>query len=150
VIEQNQKSNYVYLAKVASVHGPLSEISNMPRYEWNEDHQALIPGKFNYRSKWVCFNCRKSFTRVRSVTEPEDVVCPDCKTKATDMGHLFQPPPKRDIRRWKIMEILGRNNFRFWKASSVAFIEHFITDYGKCSPEQVEKNVTEYFKSIGK
>lgn len=119
-------------------------IINMARYEWNEDHQSLerIP---NYRSKWACFTCRKSFTRVRSVTEPEEVVCPNCKTKAADMGHLFESPPKRDIRRWKIMEILGRNNLRFSRAGNVVFIGHYITGHGKCSPEQVEKNVIEYF-----
>lgn len=124
----------------------------MPRYEWNEAHQAieLIAGTLNYRSKWACFTCRKSFTRVRSVPEPEEVICPDCKTKATDMGHLFEPPPKRDLRGWKIMEILGRNNFGFCTASHVSYIRHFITNHGKCSPEQVEKNVTEYFRSIGK
>jgi DNA-directed RNA polymerase subunit RPC12/RpoP len=118
----------------------------MPRYEWNEAHQTieLIPGTVNYRSKWACFTCRKSFTRVRSVTVPEDVVCPDCKTKATDMGHLFKPPSKRDIRRWKIMEILGRNNFSFRDASNVIVIEHFITDHGKCSPQQAEQNVIDF------
>jgi DNA-directed RNA polymerase subunit RPC12/RpoP len=121
----------------------------MPRYEWNEDHQALklIPGTLNYRSKWTCLHCRKSFTRVRSVTETEDVVCPDCITKATDMGHLFEPPPKRDIRRWKIMEILARNNLGFSTEGNVAFIRYCITDYGTSSPEQVEKNITQYFGS---
>jgi hypothetical protein len=121
----------------------------MPIYEWNEDHQAieLIPGTFNYRSKRAYFDCRKSFTRVRSVTEPEDVICPDCKAKATDMGYLFEPPPKRDIRRWKIVEILARNNLGFRTAGNVAFIGYCITDYGKSSPEQVEKNITEYFGS---
>lgn len=121
----------------------------MPRYEWNEAHQAieLIPGTLNYRSKWACFTCRKSFTRVMSVTQPEEVVCPDCKTKATDMGHLFESPPKRNLRRWKIMEILGRNNLGFSTAGNVAFIRYCITNYGKSSPEQVEKNITEYFAS---
>ena len=124
----------------------------MPKYEWNEDHQVidLIAGTFNYRSKWACFNCRKSFTRVRSVTEPEDVICPDCKTRATDVGHLFEPPPKRDIRSWKIIEILGRNHLGFRKTSNVIFIDYFIADYGKCSPEQVEKNVIAYFGSSRK
>jgi hypothetical protein len=99
--------------RVASVR--YQKLRNMPRYEWNEAHQAieLIPGTLNYRSKWACFTCRKSFTRVRSVTQPEDVIFPDCKTKSTDMGHLFEPPPKRDIRRWKIVEMLDRNNLRF-------------------------------------
>lgn len=126
----------------------MSKLRVMPEYEWNEDHQAveLIPGSFDYRSKWACCHCRKSFTRVRSVKVPEDVYCPDCKTKSTDMGHLFESPPKRDLKRWKIVEILGRNNLRYNRVSNMVFLERFITGFGKFSPQEVEENIIEYFE----
>lgn len=119
----------------------------MPAYQWNEDHQAIemVPGTSNYRSKWACFDCRKSFTRVRSVSKPEAVICPDCQQKATDMGHLFEAPPKRDLRGWKVMEVLGRNHLSFRTAGSVAFLNHMITGHGKCAPEEVERNVKMFF-----
>jgi len=98
-----------------------------------------------FRSKWACFNCRKSFLRVRFVNESEDVVCPDCKTISTDMGYLFEAPAKREIRKWKIMEILARNNLRFRNTSNIAFIRYMITGNDKCSPREVEKNIAQYF-----
>jgi len=120
----------------------------MPTYQWNDDHQALelVPGTFNYRSKWACFDCRKSFTRVRPTTEPDKVLCPDCKEKAVDMGHLFEAPPKRDVRSWKVAEVLGKNQLKYRTAGNVAFLNYMITGNGKCSPEEVARNIKIFLK----
>ena len=121
----------------------------MPKYEWNKDEQRsqIVPGSYHYRSKWACFSCKKSFMRKRKESTPDVIICPDCKEVATDMGYLFQPPAKKDSRAWKIMEILGRNMFRFNKASAVSYIRYMITENNKLSPDEVQKNVERYLKS---
>ena len=121
----------------------------MPKYEWNDDHQAIepIPGTYKYRSKWACFDCRTSFVRVRGVEEADDVVCPNCQQKATDMGYLFEAPPKRNKQAWRMMEILAENNLTFKKAASVAFLRRF-TELG--SPEKVQREIDAYYSSSRK
>ena len=121
----------------------------MPKYEWNEDHQAIeiIPGTYKYRSKWACFDCRTSFTRVRGVEEPDEVICPNCQQQATDMGYLFEPPAKRDKRAWKVMEVLGRSRLIFRTAGNVAFIRYMITSDEQNTPEEVQRRIDAYFSS---
>ncbi|WP_237068191.1 hypothetical protein [Microbulbifer guangxiensis] len=118
----------------------------MATYIWDENQQRLKvkPGSYCYRSKWACFSCRKSFTRMREGNKPGIVHCPDCKMAATDMGHLFEPPPKRSVRRWQIMELLGKYSLGFYTAGNVAFINYMIAGNFKLPPKEVEKNIIQY------
>lgn len=117
----------------------------MPIYEWDEDTQAIVirSDSFPYRSKWACFTCRKSFTRIRQSYDAK-VKCPDCSSQATDMGHLFEPPPKSNRRAWEVAEILGNYGFGYRRASSKYFIRQFFTDGDTLPPKLVRCRVEKY------
>jgi len=118
----------------------------MPQYEWNPDTQSvqIVPDSYAYRSKWACFSCRTSFTRIRPTPEADEVICPNCQTPATDMGYLFEAPPKRNLRAWKIMETVAQRGFRFHTAGNVAFIKAFILNEGKSTLGEVKQNLDFY------
>ncbi len=120
----------------------------MTMYFWNLDTQVMerVPNNYSYRSKWACFKCRKSFMRKRLSTMPGIVKCPDCGCQSTDMRHLFQAPPKRNKRQWKIMELLGNKNFKYYKSSAVYYINSFITGNNKLTVKEVQQNIESYFK----
>ncbi len=111
---------------------------------YNKDLQAEIK-EFVYRSRWVCFSCRKSFSRKRQNINIE-VKCPDCRMLATDMGRFFKAPPKRNLRLWRIMELLGKNGFRYNHANSVFKINFLITGDNKLSPRMVEERISKLKK----
>lgn len=119
----------------------------MPIYEWNSELQIVEarPDSLPYRSKWACFDCRKSFVRNRPQDAPA-VVCPDCGEVATDMGYLFEAPPKRDLRAWQVMRVLGDCRVRFSKVSSKVFIEHFLTGSGALHPDRVRERVEDLIR----
>lgn len=120
----------------------------MTIYEWNEDTQALEcrVDSFPYRSKWACFECRKSFVRTRQDLA-EAVKCPDCGVPASDMGYLFEPPKKRDARAWEIMAVLSSSGFRFHRAGSKVFIDRFLTEGGKLKPREVRERIVELIRN---
>ena len=110
----------------------------MAIYEWDEDIQALVlqTNSLEHRSKWACFSSRKSFVRKRQ-TDEQRVVCPDCSEESTDMGHLFEPPPKRDQRSWEVMEVLARFGLRFSRPGTAFFIDRILTEQGGISPKNL-------------
>jgi len=93
----------------------------MARYIWNEDLQSIVvdPNSFANRSKWVCFACKKSHVRVQH-NESSDVLCPSCRQPTVDMGYLFQAPPKRNSRLWRVMKLLGQYGYKYSTAGRVA------------------------------
>ena len=123
----------------------------MPIYEWNEDLHLVEcrPESLPYRSKWACFACRKAFTRKRQ-SVGDAVACPDCGDSATDMGYLFEPPPKRDRKSWAVMKVLGKNGLVFHKAASKPYINRFITDGNTLSPSQVQARIDELVAAYNK
>lgn len=124
----------------------------MTHYNWDESTQSMKVDEatFNYCSKWACFNCRKSFTRTRVAGTSVEVKCPDCKRLAADMGHLFEVPPKRKVKEWKIAELLGKNRIRNDKVSTVVFIKRYIIVNTSLSLREIEKNIYTYIKRRNK
>ncbi|MEM6274703.1 MAG: hypothetical protein AAF735_05625 [Myxococcota bacterium] len=121
----------------------------MAIYVWNSDTQALELDRdaLPYRSKWACFDCRKSFTRFRGSTDAR-VVCPDCASETVDMGFLFEPPPRRDTRTWRLMRTLADFGFRFHRSSSQVFIDRFLWDQKTLTPRRLKARLEQH-ASVG-
>lgn len=122
----------------------------MPERRYNSDIQdfEIVPGTYNYRSKWACFKCYKSFTKTLETSDQEEVICPYCQEVADDMGYLFEAPPKRDEDSWKTMKLSKENDFTFHTAGSVAFINYQLTNNNKASYNEVKKNKEEVLQKL--
>lgn len=116
----------------------------MIRKEWNENLQIAEeqPASLQYRSKWACFSCCTAF--VRFSDRQQSVLCPVCRRAAIDMGYLFKPPLKRDKKAWAIARLLAEHNFAYYRVGASAFINAFITEYGKLPLKDVQKNIAVY------
>ena len=111
----------------------------MAIYEWDDDIQALVlqVELAEHQSKWACFDCRKAFARIRKRDVEAVVLCPDCGKNATDMGYLFEPPPKRDIRAWQNMELISEFGLRFNRTGSAYFISRHLTEGASVNPKSL-------------
>jgi heterodisulfide reductase subunit C len=118
------------------------------KYIWDEDLQSMRfqSDSYRYRSKWACFKCRTAFTRCRARFNADQVVCPVCASIATDMGYLFEPPAKRNIRLWKVMEVLGSYGIKYDRAGNVVFINYALTGNNRLQALEVEHNVLSLLK----
>jgi predicted amidophosphoribosyltransferase len=58
----------------------------------------------------VCFHCRKSYKKPKSV---ESRLCPECGKELTLLSRKFSAPPKTDIEEWKVVEYLVSQGFRY-------------------------------------
>ncbi|ACX90170.1 hypothetical protein [Pectobacterium parmentieri] len=116
----------------------------MIRKEWNEHLQIAEwqPEHLQYRSKWACFYCRTAFVRFQS--QQQAVRCPTCEAITSDMGYLFQPPPKHNKKAWAIVQLLAKHHIAYHRVGAVAFINAFITEYGKSPLKAVQKNIDLY------
>lgn len=117
----------------------------MPIYEWDENIQALVPQLDSSKrlSKWACFDCRKAFGRKRKREPTAVVLCPDCGANSTDMGYLFQPPPKKARRAWENMEVIAEFGLRFNRTGSAFFIDQYLTDGCSTNPKALRATLEE-------
>lgn len=61
--------------------------------------QHIDDGRWPYKTKYVCFNCRKVFrSQDRSLSL---TCCPDCRGNLWSMGQVFKAPRKRKKQDWK-------------------------------------------------
>ena len=122
----------------------------MPERRYNSDIQdfEIVPGSYNYRSKWVCFKCFKSFTKTLKTIEEKEVRCPYCQEFADDMGYLFEASSKRDKNSWKSMKLLKENGFTFHSVGSVAFINYRLTNNNKASFNEVKRNIEVFLYNL--
>ncbi len=99
------------------------------------------------RSRWVCFDCRKSFSKLKEAvlrnTDERTVKCNECKGDMVDMGRFFSAPRKLDRKKWRIMQLLARYGYRFESVLQKEHIEHFITGNYKITLKQLEDNIKE-------
>jgi DNA-directed RNA polymerase subunit RPC12/RpoP len=63
-----------------------------------------------YLLPFVCFACRKSFRKPRTV-EPRR--CPQCAGPVTMLGRKFCPPKAAQIEQWKKVQYLAEHGFLF-------------------------------------
>jgi DNA-directed RNA polymerase subunit RPC12/RpoP len=63
-----------------------------------------------YLLPFVCFACRKSFRKPRTV-EPRR--CPQCAGPMTMLGRKFAPPKAAQIAQWKKVQYLAEHGFLF-------------------------------------
>jgi DNA-directed RNA polymerase subunit RPC12/RpoP len=64
-----------------------------------------------YKQHYACFDCRKAFkkTNLREVPKERQHVdeqgrvvhCPDCGARMPDVGFVFKPPKKSDVKAWE-------------------------------------------------
>lgn len=76
-----------------------------------------------YKEPFACFECRKSFKQTNRFELPEHqrlkpgearvVPCPQCSQPMADMGHDFKPPPMKEIKQWKKVQMLFEHGFTF-------------------------------------
>ncbi len=66
------------------------------------------------QSKFVCFNCRKSFERYNESNEATSN-CPECNTLTIRYDPRFKVPKRTDDKQWKKIESLRDNGFYFQK-----------------------------------
>lgn len=109
-------------------------------------HSFLLLGQkareMSLFTHWVCFDCRKSFHK-----RPSEMAwkCPDCANPMTDMGVYFEPPVRQALRKWKVMQVLGENGYKFQREASKSFIESYVLITKNPSPERV-KEIIEFRK----
>ena len=60
----------------------------------------------------ACFPCRLSFKRA-SRTDGTTPSCPTCSQPLSEMGRGFKAPPRRNLDKWKTVELLYLAGFRF-------------------------------------
>lgn len=61
--------------------------------------------------KKVCLECRKAFSLGTELTNKSNLTCPECGNQATLFNHLFRPPKRDDIKKWKVVEFLKNQGF---------------------------------------
>ncbi len=72
-----------------------------------KDLLTLTP---EYRSRWVCFPCRKMFRKDPGAAA---VVCPQCRRPMIDMGCYFETPAQSDRKMWSLLQRLAEAGYRF-------------------------------------
>lgn len=92
-------------------------------------------------TNWACFNCRKSFHRrpLKELTQKHK--CPDCTKQTVNMGIYFEPPPRRAIKQWAIMQLLAEKGFRFHTEGGKVYIEAFILQTKRPRIADVRKSI---------
>jgi DNA-directed RNA polymerase subunit RPC12/RpoP len=65
----------------------------------------------------ACFECRKAFKQnidylPEEQSRPEPV-CPECGGKVWEMGRTFKAPKQDDVKQWRKVESLVRNDITF-------------------------------------
>src|SRR5262245_35360797 len=95
---------------------------------------------------WVRFDCRKSFNQLHPTREGQaegksNRKCPDCERPMTDMGIYFEPPRRRAMKAWEIMQLLAASGYRFQTEGSKAFIDTFILATKRPTVKDVERNI---------
>lgn len=65
---------------------------------------------------FACLECRKAFKRhVPFGHEPEELPCPQCGSRAFNLGRNFTPPRHADFHQWEKIRFLVEQGFRFLK-----------------------------------
>lgn len=106
---------------------------------WNHNHQnwEIDTKSYPYRSKWVCFKCRKTMLKVIEQSQ-KNVHCPICKSSCSDLGYLFESPSRTNDKKWKVVELLSQYNYRYNSKSAVVYIKNFIAN-DRFSISQIEE-----------
>lgn len=63
--------------------------------------------------KNTCLDCRKAFNRPLNTDANRVFKCPDCGNPTVSLSHLFQPPPKDDLKSWAVVKLLADNGFTY-------------------------------------
>jgi predicted amidophosphoribosyltransferase len=58
----------------------------------------------------VCFHCRKSYKKPKSVGPR---LCPECGKEMTQLSRKFSAPSKTSIEEWNVVEYLVSEGFRY-------------------------------------
>src|SRR5262245_31949736 len=91
---------------------------------------------------WACFDCRKSFQRLRatnaSIAERQ---CPECDNMIFDMGVYFEAPQWGAKKAWAILELVSRSGYRFHTEGNKAFIDSFILTASRPTLEGVRRRI---------
>jgi hypothetical protein len=82
--------------------------------------------------KNVCLVCRKAFSTGRDFHTPSK--CPECNGEFVFYNHKFRPPPKDDLKAWKVVSFLYEHGFTY---------QHIYKDLGLYN-RYVSENMADY------
>jgi DNA-directed RNA polymerase subunit RPC12/RpoP len=63
--------------------------------------------------KSICVECKTAFSKGNNLNTINESSCTKCGQKTILVNHKFKPPPKSDVKKWKIVQLLLENGFRF-------------------------------------
>ena len=63
--------------------------------------------------KNTCLDCRKAFNRPLNTDANRVFKCPNCGNPTVSLSHLFQPPPKDDLKGCAVVKLLVDNVFTY-------------------------------------
>ena len=64
-------------------------------------------------NKFVCLNCRITFSYGMDYDNIIPRTCPQCKNEMINVDYKFKSPKKNDIKKWEIIKYLLENGFYF-------------------------------------
>lgn len=67
----------------------------------------------NYKTHWVCFDCRVTFKQPSPRFSNYRARCPRCSREMVDLGHDFKPPRKHEERQWQKLDLLRKMGITF-------------------------------------
>jgi hypothetical protein len=125
-----------------------------------------------YKSKFACFDCRKSFRawpiltgeryqdkngHWRNVTIPHK--CPDCGQPMADMGVGFKPPRRSDLGQWEKVHRIYQNGVIFQmrccygpgeRPARLNQVDEFLADRDRRREKSEGEKLLERFKQADK
>ena len=63
--------------------------------------------------KSVCLNCRKAYNNYIDLEEHKKEICPECGGRMYFLSHLFKPPRRIDLKKWKVVKFLVEQGFDY-------------------------------------
>ena len=64
--------------------------------------------------KSVCLQCNKAYNNYVDLDQHKKEICPDCGESMHFLSHMFRPPKKSDVKKWKVVKFLVEKGFKYY------------------------------------